>query len=726
MAQDILITPGSGEPQILFRGSGTNDTPIELNVLSSYQSANGSGTALLFEGTEGQLFAITDNLSSGVIFSVAGAAGLPFIEADASGDVRLIEYGRYVGVGTGTPAYQLDVFGTGRFSEGIMFGDGTTQTTASTPTTGIASGIAFFGDDNLLTEDSNFYFDTGDNTLYSPSLYATTSIENSNTFIGLDSVGVKWGHPAFKWYGRIDNLSLRVRNNTPIGWSSDGNANNDHDAGFRRDQADTIAQRRAANAQEFRIYHSGDNTTTPTNYERLSIKATGYNYEISPQVNGGTAGSVVITNDTSSQEILVVKGAASQSANLQEWQDSAGTKYSYIDPAGSLHLGTGSTTYTYNLVVHTGDVYIRDSLYVGEERNKTSGSNSALIELTSYSSNKIVFNSHGGWTKYQISSATNGNLTFSALSTNNGNGYLFDTKSGGYTTLRRNIGFASNYDTTISSRLRSINESPSRCHDVSWEFRQTTNGNEYPQCFLFRKNGDFHASGDVNVTGNINALYGTVTASSGVFNTGEINKLTVDNGTASAFNVSGTSLLAGTGVVLQVKNTGGDTLFAVEDTNETTVVVNAQVGQTSYPFEVRDEFGITAAYVDVSGNVSGNSISFGDGTTQTTAATASGPASVISDTGTGITMVCGTHANNYLRTTSNSAVTITFPSGLGCDANSEFTFEQAGSGQITVTGDAGVTINTSSTTKSYTQFSVISMKQVATDTYTLFGDTASF
>ena len=132
MAQDILITPGSGEPQILFRGSGTNDTPIELNVLSSYQSASSSGSALLFEGTEGQLFAITDNLSSGVIFSVAGAAGLPFIEADASGDVRLIEYGRYVGVGTGTPAYQLDVFGTGRFSNGIMFGDGTTQTTAAT------------------------------------------------------------------------------------------------------------------------------------------------------------------------------------------------------------------------------------------------------------------------------------------------------------------------------------------------------------------------------------------------------------------------------------------------------------------------------------------------------------------------------------------------------------------------------------------------------------------
>ena len=193
-----------------------------------------------------------------------------------------------------------------------------------------------------------------------------------------------------------------------------------------------------------------------------------------------------------------------------------------------------------------------------------------------------------------------------------------------------------------------------------------------------------------------------------------------------ALTVSGNTLMAGTGVILDVKTTGGTTLFAVEDTTETTLVVNSQNGQTSHPFEVRDAFGLTAASIDVSGNISGNHLSFGDGTTQTTAATASGPPAVVSDTGTAITMVCNTHADKYLRTTANSAVTITFPSGLGCDANSEFTFEQAGSGQITVTGAAGVTINTSSTTKTYTQFSVISMKQVATDTYTLFGDTASF
>ena len=131
MAQDILITPGSGEPQILFRGSGAIDTAVELNVLSSYQSGTGSGTALLFEGTEGQLFGITDNLSSGTIFSVADITGLPIIEADASGDVKLGEYGRYVGIGTGVPAYGLDVFSSGILRKGVILSNYVPATTTN-------------------------------------------------------------------------------------------------------------------------------------------------------------------------------------------------------------------------------------------------------------------------------------------------------------------------------------------------------------------------------------------------------------------------------------------------------------------------------------------------------------------------------------------------------------------------------------------------------------------
>ena len=136
MAQDILITPGSGEPQILFRGSGTTDTAVELNVLSSYQSGTGSGTALLFEGTEGQLFGITDNLSSGTIFSVADITGLPTIEVNSDGQVILCEYG------SGTIIYNdltgdnslIHVSGVNLGASGVRFSDGTTQTTAVTDT----------------------------------------------------------------------------------------------------------------------------------------------------------------------------------------------------------------------------------------------------------------------------------------------------------------------------------------------------------------------------------------------------------------------------------------------------------------------------------------------------------------------------------------------------------------------------------------------------------------
>ena len=56
MAQDILITPGSGEPQILFRGSGANDTAIQLNVLSGNTASHPSGSTLVFRGSQGDLF----------------------------------------------------------------------------------------------------------------------------------------------------------------------------------------------------------------------------------------------------------------------------------------------------------------------------------------------------------------------------------------------------------------------------------------------------------------------------------------------------------------------------------------------------------------------------------------------------------------------------------------------------------------------------------------------
>jgi len=122
MAQDILITPGSGEPQILFRGSGVNDTPVELNTLSHFSEAHASGTSLMFKGNEGTLLTIADNVSSGTIFSVADISGLPVIEVDASGFARIGRHGNKTAFGSTSqdPEHTFDVFGSGNFRQGLI------------------------------------------------------------------------------------------------------------------------------------------------------------------------------------------------------------------------------------------------------------------------------------------------------------------------------------------------------------------------------------------------------------------------------------------------------------------------------------------------------------------------------------------------------------------------------------------------------------------------------
>jgi len=131
--QEIQLTSDNiFTPKMVFTGSGVKDTPVTLKVLSSHGAVNTSGTALSFEGTQGQLFGITDNLSSGNIFSVADITGLPLISADASGDVKLGEYGRYVGVGTGVPLFGLDVSSSGQFQKGFVLSNYVPAVTTNT------------------------------------------------------------------------------------------------------------------------------------------------------------------------------------------------------------------------------------------------------------------------------------------------------------------------------------------------------------------------------------------------------------------------------------------------------------------------------------------------------------------------------------------------------------------------------------------------------------------
>jgi hypothetical protein len=135
---------------------------------------------------------------------------------------------------------------------------------------------------------------------------------------------------------------------------------------------------------------------------------------------GGTA-SVRINPWAASYVGLIVKGAASQSANLQEWQTSAGVANSWINSAGSFLV--------------TGGSYIESN-----GRTFLNSSNAAYIPLTVRGTTAQTAN----LTEWQDSAAgvlglftSTGRMTAVALSTTNNYLYNSEESTGGFVRFNR-------------------------------------------------------------------------------------------------------------------------------------------------------------------------------------------------------------------------------------------------------------------------------------------------
>jgi len=93
------------EGNVLIAAGTTTGNHITIKPLST-----NNGT-LSWEGTAGQLFSITNNLTSGSIFSVNDSSAIPIIDALANGTVNLVGYGGSVSIGKTFPEHTLDVRG---------------------------------------------------------------------------------------------------------------------------------------------------------------------------------------------------------------------------------------------------------------------------------------------------------------------------------------------------------------------------------------------------------------------------------------------------------------------------------------------------------------------------------------------------------------------------------------------------------------------------------------
>ena len=83
----------TANPIMSFIGA-TSSSPITLTV----QNDN----SLNWEGSQGSVFSIDSNLSTGEIFSVSDISGLPIISASAGQTVNINEFGGYTQIGNGT------------------------------------------------------------------------------------------------------------------------------------------------------------------------------------------------------------------------------------------------------------------------------------------------------------------------------------------------------------------------------------------------------------------------------------------------------------------------------------------------------------------------------------------------------------------------------------------------------------------------------------------------
>ena len=108
---------------------GTTGDPIFLSVLED--------NTISFEGSQGQLFSITPNLSTGYIYSVNDITGIPLIRANANANVTSNEYAGNFGIGATNPGYKLHVIGSVGFTSNIS----STSTTSGTLVVGGGVGI---------------------------------------------------------------------------------------------------------------------------------------------------------------------------------------------------------------------------------------------------------------------------------------------------------------------------------------------------------------------------------------------------------------------------------------------------------------------------------------------------------------------------------------------------------------------------------------------------------
>jgi hypothetical protein len=137
-----------------------------------------------------------------------------------------------------------------------------------------------------------------------------------------------------------------------------------------------------------------------------------------------TGTKVTITNDVAANKGLVVQGAASQSANLQEWQSSGGTVIAAVSSTGVIRSGVFAST-TAGL---TGIFTNYDTSGIGIAPSAANQKGLIVRGMTSQTANLTEWQNSGGTVLARVDSG--GNFKATNVATLNSTGQMTEANSG--------------------------------------------------------------------------------------------------------------------------------------------------------------------------------------------------------------------------------------------------------------------------------------------------------
>jgi hypothetical protein len=330
--KNILITPSVGlstNPTIKFNGA--NNTPTTLRVLDD-------GT-ISFEGTAGQLFSISDGLT-GSIFSVNDISGIPSIEVLDTGLVKINQYGGSTVFGASAAIQSSSVNAKVSISTSSATTPGLIIKAAANQSANLqewqnsnGTWISMIGSDGIFRGTTSNIVNAGTITTQP---YSTTQVSLiAKAYTGQTANLQEWQNSSGTVLSSITKdgtLDLRNTSASSLTNSNSGTTGPKIDLwggqyGIGLEGGRTTAFFPSSGGFSFRKDSSSGTSIVDIPYSGLI----GFN-KIAQ-----TSAQVWINNSTAANIGLIVQGAASQTANLQEWQDSGGNILSRVGADGRFY-----------------------------------------------------------------------------------------------------------------------------------------------------------------------------------------------------------------------------------------------------------------------------------------------------------------------------------------------------------------------------------------------------